>query len=49
MIEWELDERMQRTGRWRKRQYYANVGDTRVPSRRVPAEWRGKPEGWVPA
>jgi hypothetical protein len=39
-IEWELDEGMQRTGRWRRRQFYAQVGDRRVPSERKACEWR---------
>lgn len=40
-IEWELDEQMGQTGRWRARQFYARPGDTRVPSEREPCLWRG--------
>lgn len=42
-IEWELDEKKQRTGRWRRRQFYALPGvkeDRRVPSDRKDCEWR---------
>lgn len=43
-LEWELDDDGNRTGRWRRRQYYGQRGDTRIPSQRTPAEWRtGKP------
>lgn len=38
--EYELDENMQRTGRWRGRQFYAQVRDRRPPSQRVACEWR---------
>jgi len=40
-IEWELDsERMSRTGRWRRRQFYAVVNDRRPPGERKACEWR---------
>ena len=39
-VEGELDEADARTGRWRRRQFYAQVGDARTPSDRVPCEWR---------
>ncbi len=39
-VEWELDGEMRRTGRWRRRQFYALPGDTRAPSLRKEAEWR---------
>jgi hypothetical protein len=40
MIEWELGPDMTRTGRWRRRQFYAQVRDTRIPSERKACEWR---------
>jgi hypothetical protein len=45
-VEWELSPGgTKRTGRWRRRQYYARMGDITVPSKRVPCEWRvGKPK-----
>jgi len=46
-LEWELDPDGKRTGRWRKRQFYALPGpeglvhrDKRPPSFRTPCEWR---------
>lgn len=39
-VEYELDDNGKRTGRWRARQYYAQVGDQRVPSQRKLCEWR---------
>jgi len=43
-IEWELDEQGKRSGRWRRRQFYAQPRDRRIPSQRVEREWReGKP------
>ena len=42
--EYELDASGNKTGRWRKRQFYAMPGvlkDTRVPSQRTACEWRG--------
>ena len=43
-VEWELGADGQRTGRWRRRQFYAAVGDTRRPEDRKPCEWReGEP------
>jgi hypothetical protein len=39
-IEWELDPDMQRTGRWRRRQFYSFPKDRRLPSERKPADWR---------
>ena len=49
VIEWELDPvTKERTGRWRRRQFYAAPGpglcDERPPSQRTPCEWRnGEP------
>ena len=47
MIEWELGPDMRRTGRWRRRQFYAIPGpagikgnDERLPSERKVCEWR---------
>jgi hypothetical protein len=47
MIEWELDAEWIRTGRWRRRQFYALPGpagligkDRRIPSDRAACEWR---------
>jgi hypothetical protein len=37
-----LDDKATRTTRWRARQFYADVGDTRPPPKRVAAEWRDK-------
>ena len=56
-IEHEIDPvTLQRTGRWRRRQFYAQPGpgglagrDKRLPSERVACEWRDPPRGWVPA
>jgi len=45
-LEWELDTRMVRTGRWRRRQFYAKPGaieDSRPLSERKPCEWRSGP------
>jgi hypothetical protein len=43
-IEWEIGPDGERTGRWRRRQFYATVNDRRPPSERKPCEWRtGKP------
>jgi hypothetical protein len=39
-VEWELDANMARTGRWRRRQFYAAIGDKRPPNERKPCEWR---------
>jgi hypothetical protein len=40
-IEWELDPvTLERTGRWRRRQFYARPRDERLPSERTPCEWR---------
>lgn len=39
-VEWELDASGNRTGRWRRRQFYANVVDRRIPSERKACEWR---------
>ena len=51
-IEYELDPvTMARTGRWRRRQFYAQPGverDRRPPSQRVACEWREATKGWLP-
>ena len=40
-VEWELDESGERTGRWRRDQYYSDKhDDRRVPGRRTAMPWR---------
>ena len=49
-IEFELGTDGQRTGRWRRRQFYAQPGtarDRRPLSERTPCEWR-EPKPGVP-